>query len=341
MLAKVDSREQMHSSNMRELETTITEVVGLARSFCLPLIYVRRKGPLEAQRQRHWAWERSSFQRTDTSSFSQFSLFLVVLLLRFYSVFNLFSPGFASWRDERVRWLHCQGVWLWYRRPRGFGIDATARASARSARGHRGARDTLNKIWKNQINAACQNVRWPYEAQYDIRSQFILVLVCLWDLFPCRTRLPRHWQILLKLEITLRIVILVVKVQLHCRSTKLVCTVVRKTTLPYLAYFDTSLNWPGPSSLQFQMGRVIMSRFKIILWNCGTVIKPYPIRLFYSLDGRVNSEVGHSQVQLPCSHVFPSKLWHQVMPCLVLKKHIWQLPQRRQKISHWQRQETV
>ena len=140
---------------------------------------------------------------------------------------------------------------------------------------------------------------------------------------------------------SLRILILVVKVQLHCRSTKLVCTVVRKTTLPYLAYFDTSLNWPGPSSLQFQMGRVIMSRFKIILWNCGTVIKPYPIRLFYSLDGRVNSEVGHSQVQLPCLSVQVMTSSYAMFGTEKAQNVLWQLPQRRQKISHWQRQETV
>ena len=299
----------MHSSNMRELETTITEVVGLARLFCLPLIYVRRKGPLEAQRQRHWAWERSSFQRTDTSSFS---IIFVVLSCSPFEVLQCFQPVLSVSHLDEMR--ECDGCTA-----KAFDSDIEDPEVLASMRPPEPAQEAQEGIeerethWKNMKKSnQCSMSEYHMAIWSPVWYQISV------HPFPCRTRLPRHWQILLKLEITLRILILVVKVQLHCRSTKLVCTVVRKTTLPYLAYFDTSLNWPGPSSLQFQMGRVIMSRFKIILWNCGAVIKPYPIRLFYSLDGRVNSEVGHSQVKLPC---FPSKLWHQVMPCLVLKKH--------------------
>lgn len=275
----------------------------------------------------------------------QFFIIFVVLSCSPFEVLQCFQPVLSRFRIL-TRWesamvalprrltLISKTQRFWHRCDR----QSQRKKRKRASRSER----HIEKIWKNQINAACQNIIWPYEAQYDIRSQFILVLVCLWDPFPCRS-LPRHWQILLKLEITLRILILVVKVQLHCRSTKLVCTVVRKTTLPYLAYFDTSLNWPGPSSLQFQMGRVIMSRFKIILWNCGTVIKPYPIRLFwfYSLDGRVNSEVGHSQVQLPCLSVQVMTSSYAMFGTEKAQNVLWQLPQRRQKISHWQRQETV
>ena len=235
----------MHSSNMRELETTITEVVGTC-TFVLPTIDLcqaeRAPGSPETE-----ALSMGTI-KLPKNRHQQFFIIFVVLSCSPFEVLQCFQPVLSRFRIL-TRWesamvalprrltLISKTQRFWHRCDR----QSQRKKRKRASRSER----HIEKIWKNQINAACQNIIWPYEAQYDIRSQFILSPVGR----ACRGTGKSCWN-----SKSLRILILVVKVQLHCRSTKLVCTVVRKTTLPYLAYFDTSLNWPGPSSFAVSDG---------------------------------------------------------------------------------------